>query len=54
MDMHKLLNQIFLAGHVYVVISPEGNEEQTEYRLARCVETKHKLIEPQEDDDGFH
>ena len=54
MDMHKLLNRILLAGHVYAVIAPEGNEEQTEYWLARCVETKHKLLTPREDDDGFH
>ena len=54
MDMCKLLNQILFAGHVYVVVAPEGNEEQTEYWLARCVETKHKLIAPQEDDDGYH
>jgi hypothetical protein len=54
MDTHKLLNQILFARHVHVVVAPEGNKEETKYWLARCVETKHKLIETQEDDDGYH
>jgi len=53
MDMCKLLNQNLFAGHVYVVVAPKKNEEEIEYWLACCVETKHKLIAPQEDDDGF-
>ena len=39
---------------MYVVVAPEGNEEEIKYWLAHCVETKHKLIAPQENDDGFH
>jgi len=31
----------------------EGNEEELEYWLARCVERIHKLTYPQCDDDGF-
>ena len=34
-------------------MAPEGNEENIEYWLARCVERKHKLTSPRCDDDGF-
>ena len=43
----------YLVGHVYVVIVPTDNDEQTEYWLARCVESKKKLTCHQVDDDGF-
>ena len=43
----------YLVGHVYVVIAPNYNNEQTEYWLARCVEPKKKLTCHQVDDDGF-
>ena len=43
----------YLVGHVYVVIVPIDNDEQTEYSLARCVEPKKKLTCHQVDDDGF-
>ena len=42
----------FFVGHVYVV-ALEGNEEDTEYWLARCVERKHNLVHPRADDDKF-
>ena len=31
------------AGHVFVVIAPEDNEEGKDYYLCRCVEAKQKL-----------
>lgn len=51
---HFLLNFVFIfVGHVYAVVAPQGNEEQTEYWLARCVERKHKLVHTRVDDDNF-
>ena len=51
---HSLLNFLFIfARHVYVVVAPEGDEEETKYWLARCVERKHKLVYPRVDDDNF-
>jgi hypothetical protein len=44
---------IFFVGNVYVVVAPEGNEEETEYWLARYVERKHKLVHSRVDDDKF-
>ena len=39
----------YLVGHVYVVIAPNDNDEQTKYWLARCVEPENHQV----DDDGF-
>ena len=33
----------FTASHVFVVITPEDNEEGTDYYLCHCVEAKQKL-----------
>ena len=43
----------YLVGYVYVVITPNDNDEHIEYGLARCVEPKKKLTCHQVDDDGF-
>jgi len=43
----------FVKGHVYAIVAPKGNEEGIGYWLARCVEKKYKLTQPQCDDDGF-
>ena len=32
-----------IAGHIFVVIAPEDNEEGTYYYLCRCVQAKQKL-----------
>jgi hypothetical protein len=38
---------------VYVVVAPEGNEEDTKYWLARFFERKHNLVHLRVDDDKF-
>ena len=51
--MSLFIELFFFAGHVYVVVALEGNEEEIKYWLARCVERKHKLVHPGVDDDNF-
>ena len=41
------------AGHVFVVIAPEDNEEGTDYYLCRCVEAKQKLDHSVIDGEGL-
>ena len=51
-DYDRLLD-LLQPGHVFAVVAPQGNEERSDYWLARCVQVKHKLTQPMEDDDGF-
>ena len=41
------------AGHVFVVIAPEDNEEGTDYYLCRCVQAKQKLDHSVIDGEGL-
>ena len=41
------------AGHVFVVIAPEDNEEGIDYYLFRCVEAKQKLDHSVIDGEGL-
>ena len=50
---YDLLLDLLQLGHIFAVIAPQGNEERSDYWLARCVWVKHKLTQPMEDDDGF-
>ena len=43
-----------LAGHIYAVVAPKGNEWGTDYWLARCLEGKQTLNVSVTDSEDIH
>ena len=50
---HNHLSDLLQPGHVFALVAPKGNDEKSDYWLARCVRGKKKLTQPITDDDGF-
>ena len=50
---HNHLSDLLQPGHVFALVAPQGNDEKSDYWLARCVRGKKKLAQPIIDDDGF-
>ena len=52
-DSH-VVTSFFLAGHIYAVVAPKGNEWSTDYWLARCLAGKQTLNASLIDSEGIH
>ena len=50
---HNHLSDLLQLGHVFALVAPQGNDEKSDYWLARCVRGKQKLAQSITDDDGF-
>ena len=50
---HNHLSDLLQLGHIFALVAPQGNDEKSDYWLARCVRGKQKLAQFITDDDGF-
>ena len=50
---HNHLSDLLQPGHVFALVAPQGNDEKSDYWLARCVRGKKNLAQLIIDDDGF-
>ena len=50
---HNHLSDLLQPRHVFALVAPHGNDEKSDYWLARCVRGQKKHAQPITDDDGF-
>ena len=50
---HNHLSDLLQPGHVFALVAPQGNDEKSNYWLARCVRGKQKHAQPITNDHGF-